>query len=133
MRRVLRMIGLVFVMIGLIGLVSSGTSALAQFMDLPGEACFTAPPGGAQRVPQCTAPTGYLFAWQSGMTDQNHTEATYEYCSGPVNDQVWCEVDWTNTTCLTWDVYSMAGCTGWVCEDSVETNDCHTTGWYPVP
>jgi hypothetical protein len=58
MRRVLRMIGLVFVMIGLIGLVSSGTSALAQFMDLPGEACFTAPPGGAQRVPQCTAPTG---------------------------------------------------------------------------
>jgi hypothetical protein len=134
-KRILRWTGCTLMVIGVFGLFSP-PRIIAQIFDISNNACINVPIGSATRVPACNAPAApcapsaswcfFGLTWVAGTTDGQFVENPYERCAASLEPE-WCEVDWTNTQCLTWKVYGAAGCVGFLCDDYTTQDDCHTT------
>ncbi len=132
-----RIVGYGFVLVGIGGLfVTTSPTLLAQILPLAEHICVTVPPGGTPghtRGPNCYGPAGCVARYTdcpwpapNGNYAGNYVEFAYENCVWKEGVAYWCEVDWTNTKCLTYTAYEFAGCQSVACNVENWEDDCHT-------
>ncbi len=131
---------------GVVGLATPWTISVLH-ADLQNKECVTVGPGSPHRAsfclprPDCTAsPDNEEDLWcrytfwsdKKGAAIGDSAVLTYETCVDAENK--YCEVDWTNSDCVTWVVYSGYDaslppdlqCFDPLCDKAIEMDDCHT-------